>query len=90
MGIVACLLIGLVTSFVDLAKGRKPSVDKLAAFKNIIEADPNVSWTIAKVSEQFSVSQKQARRYCKQLGWAVDKGVIIVPEELVQDDMPDF
>lgn len=25
MGIVACLLIGLVTSFVDLAKGRKPS-----------------------------------------------------------------
>ena len=25
MGIVACLLIGLITSFVDLAKGRKPS-----------------------------------------------------------------
>lgn len=72
------------------AKGRKPSVDKLAAFKNIIEADPNTVWTLAKSVEQFSITDRTVRRYCKQLGWAVNKGVITVPKELVQDDMPDF
>ena len=72
-------------------KKRKPAVkvNKADAFKRIIEADPNDVWTLAKATERFQVSERQVKRYLKQLGWAVKSGVILVEGGKVsQDDMP--
>ena len=42
MGILACLIIGLITSFVDLAKGRKPSFGFNALLDVICSASRNI------------------------------------------------
>ena len=71
------------------AKKQTVQVNKLANFKSLIEAEAGTTWTISKAAEQFSTSTKTIYRYCKQLGWAVDRGVIKNPVEVRQDDLPD-
>ena len=71
------------------AKKQTVQVNKLANFKSLIEAEAGTTWTTAKAAEQFSVSKRTVERYCKQLGWAVDHGVIKNPVEVKQDDLPD-
>lgn len=66
---------------------KKQSVDKVSAFKQIIECDPKVTWTLSKAQEQFGVGKRTIQRYLKQLGWTVKHGVI-VPEEEAKDDIP--
>lgn len=68
--------------------------NKADAFKNIIEADPNTEWTVAKAAEHFSVKERQVWRYMKQLGWTVKNGVIVISEKSTgetndgKDDIP--
>lgn len=75
-------------------KGRqkkpKEKINKVSAFKQIVECDPNVTWTVAKAMEHFGVSKRTVDRYVAELGWETKKGVIVVPESngAEQDEMP--
>ena len=70
------------------AQKRSPKPSKAAAFKAIIEADPEEKWTITKAAERFSVSRRTVERYCSQLGWTVDKGFITATPQEDMDDIP--
>jgi len=55
---------------------KAPKQDKLTAFKQILECDPEQAWTVSKVIEQFKVSRQSVYKWCKTLGWTIEKGEI--------------
>lgn len=66
-----------------------PKQDKLTAFKQVVECDPTQTWTVAKAVEQFGVTKQSVSKWCKRLGWTIDKGVIGVPQGKEEaDDCP--
>ena len=61
----------------------------MSAFKQIVECDPNVTWTVAKAMEHFNVSKRSVDRYVAELGWTTKLGVIIpTGKDIKQDDIP--
>ncbi len=73
-------------------KEEKPKQNKLTAFKQIVECDPAQVWTVAKAMERMDISKRTVFNYLKTLGWAIDKGVICVPqangEEAGDEEVP--
>ena len=59
---------------------KPPKLDKLTAFKQIVECDPSQVWTVRKAIERFNVSERTVFRYCKTLGWRIEKGAICTPK----------
>lgn len=69
-------------------------VNRADAFKQIVEAAPDELWSITKAVDRFQVSDRQVKRYCKQLGWAIKNGVILSTvgetNNGQQQDIPDI
>ena len=57
-------------------KEKPPKVDKLTAFKNLMEFDPETVWTVSKAMEQLHVSLRSMRDYMRKLGYKSNRGVI--------------
>ena len=59
---------------------KPPKQDKQTAFRQIVECNPSEVWTVRKAIEQFGVSKQSVSKWCKTLGWKIDKGVICTPK----------
>lgn len=70
-------------------KEKKTKVDKFIEFKNVIEFNPEETWTISKVKDRFKASERTVRAWIARANWKT-KYEVILPEgkDFVQDECP--
>lgn len=70
-------------------KPKAPKPSKAVEFKQLVEFDPNVKWSIEKAMEKMNASKRTIRRYLEELGWTTENGIIIsAPAQEDTDDIP--